>query len=538
MPSPANMYAYLLRHDLSAFIHRSFLELEPQTRFLPNWHIEVIAAKLEEVRRGRCKRLIVNVPPRHLKSHAISIAFPAWLLGHEPGKQILCASYAQDFSDALARKSRALMTSPFYQAVFDTRLSIGREAVSDFETTAGGNRLATSTGGVLTGRGADVIIVDDPLKADDAQSDARRSSANGWFDNTVRSRLNSQETGVIILVMQRLHADDLVAHVQEYESWEVLSFPVIAERDENYPIMTPYGRRRLGRKVGEILQPALMSAATIESQRRAMTEYNFTAQYQQDPQPPSGNIVKRDWLKFYDTKDQPDRFDQVVQSWDTANKDTELADFSVCTTWGLKGQKMYLLDVHRRKLNFPELKRAVEDLARLHNANLVLIEDKGSGTLLLQELRARDFSIAQAAPALDGDKIMRLRSQTAKIEGGFVLFPKEAHWLDAYVSELVSFPNSKYDDQVDSTVYALAWSTNQLNSAWKWIEYYRRLAERASSGAASTRMTRLKPPTAITNYSDVNGNEFKALPDGTFEFPEEEARRLIGYGWQRVDGTA
>lgn len=211
--SPANMYAHVLRHDLNAFTHRSFLELNPQTSFLPNWHIEVIADRLEKIRRGTCTRLIVNVPPRHLKSHAISIAFPAWLLGHDPAKQIVAISYAQDLSDNLARKSRQLMTSPFYQALFDTRLSKGRDAVSDFETTTGGYRLSTSVGGVLTGRGADVIIIDDPLKADDALSEPRRRSVNEWYDNTLRSRLNSQETGAIIIVMQRLRADDLVAHV-------------------------------------------------------------------------------------------------------------------------------------------------------------------------------------------------------------------------------------------------------------------------------------------------------------------------------------
>src|SRR5262245_36531328 len=154
-PTPANMYADVLRRDLCAFIHRSYLELNAQTPFLPNWHIEVQAAKLEEVRRGRCKRLAENVPPRHLKTFVTSIVLPAWLLGHDPAKQILSVTYAQDFSDSLARKSRTLMTSPFYQALFDTRLAKGREAVADFETTAGGNRFSTSVAGVLTGRGAD-----------------------------------------------------------------------------------------------------------------------------------------------------------------------------------------------------------------------------------------------------------------------------------------------------------------------------------------------------------------------------------------------
>jgi predicted phage terminase large subunit-like protein len=465
-PSPANMYADVLRHDLCAFIHRSFIELEAGKQFLSNWHIEVLAAKLEDVRRGICKRLIVNMPPRHLKSDTISIAFPAWVLGHDPTKQLLSVTYAQDLSDNLARRSRTLMTSPFYQALFDTRISRGREAVSDYETTAGGYRLSTSISGVLTGRGADIIVIDDPLKADDALSESRRRSVNEWYDNTLRSRLNNQEKGAIIIVMQRLHADDLVAHVQEHESWDVLSFPAIAEMDEMYDVLTPYGRRRIHRKTDEILQPTLLSATRLADLRRGMTEYNFAAQYQQDPQPPSGNIVKRKWLKFYGPPEKPERFDQIIQSWDTANKDTELSDYSVCTTWGVVRNHLYLLDVYRRKLDFPSLKRAVLDLARLHKAKLVLVEDKASGTQLIQELRAGHFSIVKEAPAMDGDKIMRLHSQTAKIEGQFVLFPKEAPWLEAYLAELISFPNSKYDDQVDSTVFALAWSTSSGRSRY------------------------------------------------------------------------
>ena len=469
-PTPANMYADVLRHDLCAFIHRSFLELNPREEFRVNWHIERLAAKLEEVRRKSCRQnIIINLPPRHLKSHVVSIAFPAWLLGHDPGKQILSVTYGQDFSDNLARKSRTLMTSPFYQALFDTRLSKGREAVSDFETTAGGGRFSTSVGGVLTGRGADIIIIDDPLKADDALSEARRRSVNEWFDNTLRTRLNSQEKGVIIIVMQRLHADDLVAHVQQHESWDVLSFPAIAEQDETYDFLTPYGRRRIHRSTGEILHPALLSPTALEAQRRGMTEYNFVAQYQQDPQPPSGIIVKREWLKYYEPGDLPKQFDQIVQSWDTANKDTELANFSVCTSWGLKDRRLFLLDVYRHKLEFPDLKRAVRELAALHRAQIVLIEDKASGSSLIQELRAEQFSLVQAAPALDGDKVMRLRAQTAKIEGGFVLFPKQAHWLEVYIRELISYPNSKYDDQVDLTVFALAWVT--LNPRYRgWTD--------------------------------------------------------------------
>jgi predicted phage terminase large subunit-like protein len=531
-PSPANKYAYLLRHDICAFIHRSFLELNPQTPFHSNWHIELIASKLKDVRRGRCKRLIVNVPPRHLKSHAISVAFPAWLLGHEPSKQILSVTYAQDLSEALARSSRSLMTSGFYQALFDTRLS--REAISDFATTEGGYRLSTSIGGVLTGRGADIIIVDDPPKADDALSDTRRRSVNEWFDNTLRSRLNNQETGAIIIVMQRLHADDLVAHVQENEQWDVLSFPAIAEQDQSYSFPTPYGRRHVHRKTGDILQSALFSETSLEVQRCGMTDYNFAAQYQQDPQPPSGIIVKREWLKFYGPSEKPDRFDQVLQSWDTANKDTEIANFSVCTTWGIKDRRLYLLDVFRRKLDFPELKRAIRDLAMCHQAKIVLIEDKASGTSLLQELRADNFSIAQPAPDIDGNKVMRLRAQTAKIENGFVLFPKEAPWLDIYLRELLGFPNTKDDDQVDSTVFALAWST--LNPEPGIITYYKNLAAQTAPKPPANGKIRVWVPGSSTHLQ-LSGrmNDILIPSDRIVEMTEEESFAVLQMGGRRVD---
>ena len=231
--SVGNMVADIYRKDLNAFTHRSFLELNPQAEFHYNWHHDPIADALLEVYLGLCPRLILNVPPRHLKSFAASVAFPAWVLGHRPWAQLLSVTYGQELSDALARNSRRLMTSPFYESLFDTRLARGREAVSDFETTQGGVRLSTSVGGTLTGRGADIIIIDDPLKADDALSDVRRPAVNDWYDNTLRSRLNNQETGSIIIVQQRLHADDLVAHVQEREGgWRVLSFPAIAEEDD------------------------------------------------------------------------------------------------------------------------------------------------------------------------------------------------------------------------------------------------------------------------------------------------------------------
>ena len=225
-------YDAILRSDFWFFAQRCFCELNPQTTLATNWHLEVIAAKLTAVRQGKIRRLIINLPPRHLKSLMASIAFPAWCLGHDPSAQILCVSYAQDLSDKLARDCRTIMTSPWYRQIFPTRLAPHRQAVQEFITTRQGYRLATSTGGVLTGRGADLILIDDPLKPEEALSEARRNATNDWYANTLYSRLNDKRRGGIVIIMQRLHEDDLVGHVLGQEPWEVVSFPAIAEADE------------------------------------------------------------------------------------------------------------------------------------------------------------------------------------------------------------------------------------------------------------------------------------------------------------------
>src|SRR5712664_1253635 len=233
--SPPEYHA-ILRSDLGYFAQRCFRELNPQAAFLPNWHIEVIAAKLAAVREGKIRRLIINLPPRHLKSLLASIAFPAWCLGHDPSAQILCVSYAQDLADKLARDCRSIMTSPWYRQIFPTRLAPHRQAVQEFITTRQGYRHATSTGGVLTGRGADLILIDDPLKPEEALSQAQRQATNEWYDHTLYSRQNNKQHGAIIMIMQRLHEDDLVGHVFGQEPWEVLSFPAIAEKDDEHRI--------------------------------------------------------------------------------------------------------------------------------------------------------------------------------------------------------------------------------------------------------------------------------------------------------------
>src|SRR5262252_6699108 len=328
-PLSLSEYEAVLRSDLSFFAQRCFAELNPQAAFAMNWHIDVIAAKLNDVRNGKIRRLIINLPPRHLKSLMASIAFPAWCLGHDPSAQILCVSYAQDLADKFARDGRSIMMSPWYRRIFATRLAAQRQAVEEFVTTRQGYRLATSTGGVLTGRGADIIVIDDPLKPEEALSQAQRRAGNEWFDHTLHSRLNDKRHGAIVIIMQRLHEDDLVGHVLAQEHWEVIRFPAIAEADEIHEIKTIWGPRRFRRRQGEALHPEREPIETLDRIRRTIGEYNFAGQYQQAPAPLGGGLVKAEWFKRYSESDRPERFDQIVQSWDTANKATELSDCSV-----------------------------------------------------------------------------------------------------------------------------------------------------------------------------------------------------------------
>jgi predicted phage terminase large subunit-like protein len=259
-----------------------------------------------------------------------------------------------------------------------------------------------------------------------------------------------------------------VGHVLEQGQWEVLSFAAIAEQDEVHLIESPLGLRRFQRKVGEALHPKRESLDTLKKIRQTIGEYNFASQYQQNPTPPGGLIVKTEWLKYYEPSELPPRFSLILQSWDTANKSGELNDFSVCTTWGVLDRHYYLLDVFRRRLNFPDLRRAVQEQCEKYDAEIVLIEDKASGTQLIQDLKNEGLcGIKPYEPLPGSDKILRLHAQSAEFENGRVLLPRSAPWLDGYVRELTTFPGSKYDDQVDSTTQALHYlKSNSSLDVW------------------------------------------------------------------------
>jgi predicted phage terminase large subunit-like protein len=459
-------YNFVLRHDFMSFLERSFYELKPGARLHLGKYIEVMASKLEACRQGKIKRLIINLPPRHLKSHAASVAFVAWLLGHDPSLNIICVSYGKDLADDMARRCRTLMNSAFFKELFPTRLATDRQALDNFGTTANGSRIATSVGGVLTGRGADFIIIDDPLKPDEALSDTQRPAVNGWLDNTLLSRLDDKGKGCIIIVMQRLHQDDLVGHVMEQEKWDVVSFPAIAEEDESFLIENAFGKKLFIRRAGDLLDPSRESLVTLGNIRKSLGDYNFSAQYQQNPVPKGGNVIKTEWLRYCDPNSWPKHFTFTLLSLDTANKASELNNYSVGTIWGYYRDHFYLRHVMRKRLEYPDLKREVTALVKEFGVSKILIEDKASGTQLIQDLR-RDglLGIEAYEPPSNMDKHMRLRAQTTAFEEGRVILPLAAPWLDLFVKELTGFPGGKYSDQVDSTSQAMEYLKNKCSLA-------------------------------------------------------------------------
>lgn len=449
-------YQTLLRSDFVSFIERSFYELNPQTPLLRAPYIHLIAMHLEACRRGTIKRLIINLPPRYLKSHCASVAFPAWLMGKDPSARIICASYGQDLAENLANQSRKIMQSAFFQQIFSTRLDHRKIASNDFMTTEGGGRMATSVGGVLTGRGADFLILDDPMKPDEALSDPRRQAVNDWYDNTLLSRLNDKVNGCIIIIMQRLHQDDLVGHALEHGDWTVLNLPAIAEVDETFEIVDIFGKKIWKREVGNPLHAERESLEMLKATRARIGDYNFSSQYQQNPIPLGGAMVKSNWLMTYETLPPMSECNYVVQSWDTANKSGELNAWSVCTTWGIWNDRYYLIDVYRKRLDYPSLLNAAAELNDRFKPRTIVIEDKASGIQLIQDLKYRGLrNIHPYAPPSGTDKIMRLHAQTDVFEQGLVYLPKQAPWLDDYRAELLGFPGSKFADQVDSTAQAI-----------------------------------------------------------------------------------
>ncbi len=465
----------IARQHFFLFVYRAFRELYPNQALEPSWYIQAMAHCLQQTAEGDLRRLIINIAPRHLKSFCASVALPAWLLGHQPTKKIIVVSYSAVLAKDLTRLFRRLVLTPYYRSLFPA-CAITQNNDLETHLAKGGFRVAVSLDGSLTGRGGDLIIIDDPQNAGDMGSQVGRDHFKTIYDDALYSRLDNKRTGQIILVTQRLHEDDATAHLlTKTEGWHHLKLSSLAQQDEAIPLG---GDRVYRRRQGEPLAPHRETREMLEAIRSNIGSGNFSAQYLQEPVPADGTLFRIERIRRY--SDRPSHFEFIVQSWDTAYTPEALSDYSVCTTWGYHATQWYLLDVYRARLSFPDLKDKVIALKLQHNAGRVIIERAGSGISLLQQLIRESYSNsarqlwAGYEPRLD--KISRANGVLAKIEEGRILLPASAPWLGDFMRELQAFPNGRHDDQVDSMV--------------QFIDYMSRLRGRLDTG----RPSRVPPP--------------------------------------------
>jgi predicted phage terminase large subunit-like protein len=344
------------------------------------------------------------------------------------------------------------------------RAGPSKDTEFEFVTQEHGGRYATSIGGALTGRGGDFIVIDDPLKSTDALSERTRDSTNQWLVNTAMSRLNDKKTGAIIIVMQRVHEDDLTGFVtRTSEDWTVLNLPAIAEEDQSVQIGPCTFHER---KMGDVLHPEREPLEVLLGLKRQMGSDLFQAQYQQQPVPPEGAMIKRAWVRRYPYAPDRDRGDQLVVSWDTASKTRPDNDWSVATVWLKKANgSYYLLEVIRRRVDYPSLRALATNIAKQHNATRVLVEDIGVGTSLIADLKAVGIPAIAVIP--EHSKEARMSAQSSKFEAGLVFFPEKAEWLIDLETELFAFPGGRHDDQVDSISQALAERVSTLKVSFR-----------------------------------------------------------------------
>jgi predicted phage terminase large subunit-like protein len=442
------------RNDLGAFAYQAFKALNPGQRLISNWHIDAICHHVQQMVTGEArKRLILNLPPRTLKSFIASVALPAWLLGRNPGSRIICASYSDELSTKFSRDCRALLGTPFYQRVFPgTRLNPQKASEGEFETTKRGYRLATSVGGTLTGRGGDVLVVDDPIKANDAESEVARKAAIEWFRNTALSRLDDPSESLVCIAMQRLHVDDLSGILIE-QGWPKLVLPAIAVEAADYEI----GEDEVyHRPAGQLLQPERDSPEAIDELKCEIGSRVFAAQYQQNPTPPDGNMIKAAWLGRYDQVPDRNCLQRVVLSCDPAGKAGAHNDYTAITIFGVQKQALHLLHVSRGHWAVMQMREQITALAAQWQVDLVIVEDTSSGMGLIQLLKEQPrLDVVGRRP--DADKETRMSRQQGRFEAGRILLPKEAPWLADFENELLAFPGGRYDDQVDALLLFLEW---------------------------------------------------------------------------------
>ncbi|HWG97212.1 MAG TPA: phage terminase large subunit [Nitrospira sp.] len=455
--SPQAALRALLATDFASFIRYTFGVLRPGVEFRPNWHIDAMAYKLSQIASGEVKKLIITVPPRNLKSICASVALPAWFLGHHPSERVVAVSYSSELAKTHASDFRRVVTDPLYQAIFPG-MRIQRETDKEIATTARGRRYATSIEGTLTGLGGNLIVIDDPIKLGDASSEVVRKRSIDWYRNTLVTRPDDKKAARIVVVMQRVHQEDLVGYLQEQGGFDILNLPAIAQTSSTFSTGSRSSHMRLA---GEILHPEHESGEILLGIKRDMGSMQFSAQYQQTPVPAGGTFIKRTWLKTYPASEiSPQHRDRMVISWDIALSEAQTGDSSAGVVLLCRGDTFYVLEVCKGQFPFGTLIEKILDMVKRYHPNSSLVIEESPISLgLIQALKQNHINVVAITPTKD--KRSRVISQTDRFEGGSVLLPERAEWLDGFIGELLSFPGGRHDDQVDALVQGMAWMRAQ-----------------------------------------------------------------------------
>lgn len=454
----------ILRNDLTSFIRKTFNIVSPGDNYIHGRHIDAIAYELGQCLNGKTKRLIITMPPRYLKSVCASVAFPAFVLGHDPSRRIISVCYSDDLTKKHARDFRLVTNSPEYRRLFpDTKFV--SEALGELVTSENGSRYATSIGGTLRGRGGHMIIVDDPIKGAGVMSEAERFAVKDFYDTTLYSRLDDKKEGVIIIVTQRTHVDDLVGHVLDKEEWVHLNLPAIATENQAIPIGDDmiWMRRR-----GTALHPERESLKDLKRLSASMPEIVWQAQYQQDPVPPGGYLIKREFFPRYVVRLRRCDFSHVILSVDVAQSRRDGASYSVILVFGLSHDgKAYLWDCIRGRFRQSELKTEILRQHFRYRANFLIVERAPISYGLIDELtpNQQELGLITIAPA--SDKVARVTHALFTLESRKVVLPDEADWLADFEEEIFSFPHGRHDDQVDAlSQFVLWWRADKVQRFW------------------------------------------------------------------------
>ena len=449
-----------MRRSLKEFTKSSWPAIEPGRDFHDNWHIDAISEHLQAVVEGDIKRLIINIPPRHMKSISVAVALPAWTWTIQPSKKFLYASYAGSLSIRDSVKCRRLIDSRWYKEHFGEsfKLTGDQNQKQRFENDHTGARIATSVDGALTGEGGDIIVIDDPHNVRESESSAVRDGVLEWWDQAMQTRLNDPKTGAFIIIMQRVHERDLTGHILANEmegEWDHLCIP--ARYEIGHPTPT---RSRLGftdpRTIeGDLLWPERIDAKTLDNLERSLGSYASAGQLQQRPMPKGGGILKAEWWVPWE-KDELPEIEYVLQSWDTAFSTKEKSSYSARTTWGvfrMNGQiNALVLEMWYDRVSYPELRKLAQEAYYDWEPDAVLIEKKASGQSLLQDLRMAGVPVLEYMP--DRDKEARAHASSALLEDGRIYFPFDKKWAKNLIDICAAFPATDNDDIVDTCTQA------------------------------------------------------------------------------------